>query len=161
MQQTLTALLDRASDLELRVADIYEHLADQFEADATVSHFWALFAEAERYHSLIIQMQKLAMTEATSDAAQVSAWEGEIAETSQYLAEILGRMNEQGWRPSLAEAFDLAQEIESRSLEVQSRSFALFESPVIKDLVARLHKEDMEHRNKLMTAKSRFAAADA
>ena len=81
MKQKLSDLLDEASAIELQVADIYEHLSNQFKAEEPLSHFWALFAEAERYHSLLIQMQKLGMTDPTGDSAQVDEWAGEIAET--------------------------------------------------------------------------------
>lgn len=159
MRATLSTLLDEASSLELQVAAIYERLAARFAGQPTLAHFWTLFAEAERYHSLIIQMQKLGMSEPTGDGAQISAWGEEIRETRAFLAGVIGRLDQGGWKPSVAEAFDMAHDIESRSLEVQSRSFALFESPAIKDLVARMHEEDMQHRSKLLEAQQHFAPA--
>lgn len=157
MTSTLSTLLDRASGIELQVAEIYELLANRFDENPTLSHFWSLFAEAERYHSLLIQMQKLAMTDPTNDEEQVNSWDSEIAETDTYLAGILNRLTKEGWEPTIPEAFEMAHHIECRSLEIQSRSFALFESPVIKDLVAKLHEEDMKHRAKLLMARQRFA----
>ena len=156
MSKALTLLLDQASALELTVAEIYDQLSEQFAENTTLSHFWALFAEAERYHSLIIQMQKLGMTQATSDTDRLDEWEGEIGETQIFLNQLVTRLKTEGWKPSIAEAFDLAQDIEGRSLEVQSRSFSLFESPAIKQLVTTLHQEDMQHRAKLISAKEKF-----
>ena len=158
MKQKLSDLLDEASAIELQVADIYEHLSNQFKAEEPLSHFWALFAEAERYHSLLIQMQKLGMTDPTGDSAQVDEWAGEIAETRRYLADILTRLKEGGWSPNIDEAFEMAHGIECKSLEIQSRSFTLFDSPAIKELVAALHEEDMKHRAKLLEARERFGS---
>lgn len=159
MRKKLSTLLDRASALELSVAAIYDHFSKQFDRDPTLAQFWALFAEAERYHSLIIQMQKMGMGEATSDASKIAEWEGEIADTQAHLSTLLKRLEKEGWQPSISEAFELAQDIEGRSLEVQSRSFALFDTPAIKELVTTLHQEDVQHRSKLLTARERFAAA--
>src|SRR5689334_21249196 len=126
MADTLSSLLNAASSIELQVAAIYDLLAARFRAEVTLAQFWSLFAEAERYHSLLIQMQKLAVTQVTGDADRMAAWARDIDETRAWLDGILDRLSGGGWVPSVHEAFELAQEVESRSLEIQSRSFALY-----------------------------------
>lgn len=158
MKNKLSGLLDEASAVELQVAEIYEHFSNQFKENAPLSHFWALFAEAERYHSLLIQMQKLAMSDPTGDSEQISQWEEEISETRAYLDGFLSKLKGESWTPTLDESFELAHDIECRSLEIQSRSFALFDSPAIRELVAKLHEEDMQHRSKLLQARGHFSS---
>lgn len=149
-------LLSEASAIELQVAAIYDSLAENFSEHMALSRFWALFAEAERYHSVLIQLQKIALAGAKSENADLNAWAQELEETRNYLGEILAKLTEQNWHPGINEAFELAQDIESRSLEVQSRSLDLFSSPMVQEIMTQLHTEDMQHRNKLAHAKARF-----
>lgn len=154
MQRTLSEMMDRSSSIELKVAEIYDSFSTVFEANQALSNFWMLFAEAERYHSLLIQMQKLGI-KSEPDSGKVASWGHDIDEAITYLDQHIERL-QQGWVPTIADAFALASDIEMKSLEVQSRSFELMKPTAVLDMLAKLHEEETTHREKLVLARSKF-----
>lgn len=155
MERTLAELMHRSSQIELQVAAIYDMLACSFYSDLRLSHFWMLFAEAERYHSLLINMQKVMVKHLQLDRERLSIWRAELDQATAYLDGISARLKN-GWHPTVSEAFLLAHEIEGRSLEIQARSLEFAGRSQEGELFAQLHEEDMGHRNKLLQARTQF-----
>lgn len=156
MERTLKMLLDRSSTIELKVAEVYDLFGQCFSEDPRLHNFWRLFAEAERYHSLLIQMQKVLLSHVQLDAERLFRWQQEVEDATTYLNNITRRIREEGWSPSIPEAFMMAHEIEGRSLEIQARSLEFADQSTIGELFTSLHEEDMGHRHKLLVARSQF-----
>ncbi len=158
MDPVINELMDRSSLVELKVAKIYDAFAKVFEDDPALSSFWTLFAEAERYHSLILQMQKHLVDPETASRARIQEWQNDVDAMLGYLEEQIARL-EQGWRPTVSEAFSLADHIENQVAEAQTHSFRMVDKSDVGELVRRLHAEDLAHRDKLLEARARFDPA--
>lgn len=156
MERTLKLLLDRSSQVELKVAEVYDLLGRCYASDPRLHNFWSLFAEAERYHSLLIQMQKVLLAHVQLDAERLKAWQHEVDDAAAYLENICTRIQQEGWVPSISEAFMMAHEIEGRSLEIQARSLEFADESNIGELFTQLHEEDLGHRHKLLVGRSQF-----
>ncbi len=156
MNPAISELMDRSSMVELKVARIYDALSAVFKDDPALSSFWTLFAEAERYHSLILQLQKHLVDCRMVPPERIDDWRGDVETMIAYLDGQLQRLEGGAWRPTVAEAFALADHIENQVVEAQSHSFKMVDRSAIGDLVYRLHEEDLRHRDKLNEARSRF-----
>ncbi len=156
MDPEITELMDRSSLVELKVARVYDALARVFDDEPALSRFWALFAEAERYHSLIIQMQKHLIDPGAATRERIDAWKADVEQMLSYLDEQIARLEDDEWEPSVSEAFALADHIENQVAEAQTHSFRMVDRSDIGDLVSRLHEEDLRHRDKLLQARRRF-----
>ena len=155
MDPVISELMDRSSLVELKVAKIYDTLAAVFHDNVALSSFWTLFAEAERYHSLILQMQKHLIDHQTASKAKIEAWKHDVETMLAYLERQIERLDK-GWRPSVTEAFSLADHIENQVAEAQTHSFKMVDKSDMGQLVRKLHEEDLRHRDKLLEARSRF-----
>lgn len=156
MDDRLSQLLDDASDLELKVADIYDALSHRFNTEPRLANFWALFAEAERYHSLLIQMQKMMVDAPALSVGRLDEWNVAMHKAGMQLDGYRSRLKDDGWVPSVSEAFELAHEIESRSLEIQATGLEFAERDAITELFLKLHQEDEGHLGKLLQARNQF-----
>lgn len=156
MDDKLSKLLDDASDLELKVADIYDALSHRFSTEPRLANFWALFAEAERYHSLLIQMQKMMVDPPALSGERLDEWNASMQRAGFQLDGYRNRLKSDGWVPSVSEAFALAHEIESQSLEIQATGLEFAERDAITELFLKLHQEDEGHLGKLLQARHQF-----
>lgn len=156
MDPIMSSLMDRASVIELRVAEIYDTFSKLFDSDPALSRFWALFSEEERYHSLILQLQKHLLNPATASQEDLAEWEKDIATMMVVLDGWIDRLKSGAWNPTVPEAFSVADQIEDQVLEAQAYSFRLVDESEAGEIVARLHEEDARHRDKLLQARERF-----
>lgn len=160
METKLARLMDRSSGVELKVAEIYDLFArcfqEGFQDDVRLAHFWGLFAEAERYHSLLIQLQKVTVQHLHLNEERLAIWAKEVDEAVEFMDALRHRLVEERWRPTVSEAFMLAHDIEGRSLEIQAKSLQFADQTGVGELFAKLHEEDMGHRHKLLQARHTF-----
>jgi hypothetical protein len=151
----LREFITLAADIELAVADIYDHFAQQFSDRVEFSTFWRLSAEAERYHAATIRIHVAAATEeqVLDDSKlpiQVDEARKLLAQLGTTLSDI--RANER----SASQAIDLALDIEGEGAEIHGRSQFSFLYPQLEELFSRLADEDRAHRKSFALAKSKF-----
>ena len=156
----LREFITLAADIELAVAAIYDHFAQQFSDNVEFSTFWRLSAEAERYHAATIRIH-----EATSQPDQEvneADLPVEVAEARRMLAELATTLADLTVTPRTpALAIELALQIEGEGAEVHGRSQFSFLYPELEELFSRLAEEDRAHRKSFALAKQKFAALPA
>jgi hypothetical protein len=156
----LREFITLAADIELAVAAIYDHFAQQFSEHAEFSTFWRLSAEAERYHAATIRIHEATATpEQQVDEAQLPI---EVEEARKLLAELQGTLADVIAQPrSPAQAIELALEIESEGAEVHGRSQFSYLYTELEQLFSRLAEEDRAHRKSFALAKEKFGQLEA
>ncbi len=152
----LTEFITLAADIEIAVADIYDHFAQQFSSHVEFSTFWRLSAEAERYHAATIRIhQATAKPDQVVDPTQLPI---EVEEARKLLAHLQQTKVEVKASPRTpAQAIELALEIEGEGAEVHGRSQFSFLYPELEDLFSRLAEEDRTHRKSFALAKAKFS----
>lgn len=156
----LREFITLAADIELAVAEIYDHFAMQFADHVEFSTFWRLSAEAERYHAATIRIHEASSTpDQQVDEAQLPV---QIDEARKMLAELQQIKGDIAVTPpSPAEAIELALRIESEGSEVHGRAQFAYLYPELEQLFARLAEEDRTHRKSFALAKAKFADVGA
>lgn len=156
----LREFITLAADIELAVAAIYDHFAQQFSDHVEFSTFWRLSAEAERYHAATIRIHEAtAVPDQVLDDTQLPI---EVAEARKLLAQLRETQADLLANPRTpVQAIELALEIEGEGAEVHGRSQFGFLYPDLEDLFSRLAEEDRAHRKSFALAKSKFASLEA
>ena len=151
----LREFITLAADIELAIAAIYDHFAEQFADNAEFSTFWRLSAEAERYHAATIRIHEATAVEGqVVDEAQLPI---QVGEARQLLAQLQQTTAELATTPrTAAQAIELALEIEGEGAEVHGRSQFAFLYPELEELFSRLAEEDRAHRKSFALAKQKF-----
>ncbi len=153
----LREFITLAADIELAVAAIYDHFAQQFSDNVEFSTFWRLSAEAERYHAATIRIH-----EATAKPDQVvdeSQLPIQVEEARGLLADLEKTLADVATKPlSAGDAIELALKIEGEGAEVHGRSQFSFLYPELEELFSRLAEEDRTHRKSFALAKSKFGS---
>ncbi len=156
----LREFITLAADIELAVAAIYDHFAQQFAHHVEFSTFWRLSAEAERYHAATIRIH-----EATSQPDQEvneADLPVEVAEAKRMLGELVELLTDLSATPRTpAQAIELALQIEGEGAEVHGRSQFSFLYPELEELFSRLAEEDRAHRKSFALAKAKFSGLSA
>ncbi len=152
----LREFITLAADIELAVAAIYDHFAQQFAHHVEFSTFWRLSAEAERYHAATIRIHE-ATTQTDQDVDEATL-PIEVAEAKRLLGELASMHADLAGNPRTpAQAIELALQIESEGAEVHGRSQFSFLYPELEELFSRLAEEDRAHRKSFALAKNKFA----
>jgi hypothetical protein len=155
----LTEFITLAADIEIAVAEIYDHFAQQFSDHVEFSTFWRLSAEAERYHAATIRIhQATAQPDQVVDPSQLPI---EVAEARKLLTELQNTKADIIANPRTPDqAIEMALEIEGEGAEVHGRSQFSFLYPELEELFSRLAEEDRTHRKSFALAKAKFAALE-
>jgi len=156
----LREFITLTADIELAVAAIYDHFAEQFSDNVEFSTFWRLSAEAERYHAATIRIHEAtAKEDQVVDEAQLPIHVGEartlLADLGGIAADIVANP------PTAKGAIDLALQIEGEGAEVHGRSQFSFLYPELEDLFSRLAEEDRAHRKSFALAKAKFGQGES
>lgn len=151
----MTEVLQRCSELEQRVANIYSQFAHSLREDQELESFWLGMAEEEKHHGKILAAEKAAL-EVNSDTGYF------MPEFSAKLAEmdaLLTRIEEKARaRVSKDEAFTLAIELEQSELNTIYRDLVLMGRAAVK-LMARHMDQSLslpKHQQDLLTGIQRF-----
>lgn len=157
VQGTFQEILDLAVAIELECAGVYEVFAKRFASDDDFSCFWRLYAEAERYHGASIRIHQATFGD---DRLADAKFDAEAEASRAFLTRL------RDWRgdfekrtPTRAEAFGIAQQIETHTAELHGRTqfFQLY--PRFEELFQRMVEEDLSHRDMLVDAERRFGTA--
>ncbi len=153
----LREFITLTADIELAVAAIYDHFAQQFSENVEFSTFWRLSAEAERYHAATIRIHEAtAKDDQVVDESQLPI---QVEEARALLAELKTIQTDIAATPrSAADAIELALQIEGEGAEVHGRSQFAFLYPELEELFSRLAEEDRAHRKSFALAKVKFGS---
>ena len=155
----MTQVLERCSQLEQRVADIYSQFAATFNDDKELCSFWLGMAEEEKHHSKILQAEKTAL-EVDSDTGYFMP---EFPAKLEEMDRLLKGVEEQArMGVERDEAFTLALEIEQSEMNVIYRDLVLMGREAVK-LLARHMDESLslpKHQQGLVEGTKRFALSD-
>jgi rubrerythrin len=156
----LREFITLAADIELAVASIYDHFAQQFSEHVEFSTFWRLSAEAERYHAATIRIHEA--TAAPDQVVDDDQLPIEVSQARKLLGQLQQTQAELVSNPRTPDqAIELALEIESEGAEVHGRSQFAFLYPDLEDLFSRLAEEDRAHRKSFALAKAKFGSLEA
>lgn len=156
----MTEVLERCSQLERRVAEIYSQLAASFNDDKELESFWLGMAEEEKHHAKILAAEKAAL-EVNSDTGYfMPEFPAKLAE----LEALLDTITEQA-RTGVTkeEAFALALQLEQSELNTIYRDLVLMGRAAVK-LMARHIDESLslpKHQQGLVEGVRRFVPSSA
>lgn len=151
----MTEVLERCSQLEQRVADIYSQFAASLNDDKELESFWLGMAEEEKHHAKILAAEKAAL-EVNSDTGYfMPEFPAKLAE----LEALLRTITEQA-RAGVTkeEAFALALQLEQSELNTIYRDLVLMGRAAVK-LMARHIDESLslpKHQQGLVEGLRRF-----
>jgi hypothetical protein len=149
-------VIELAVAIELECAGLYEVFAKRFAGNAELVYFWKLYAEAERYHGATIRIHAAAVA-GELDASKLEAGPTEMHALLAYIREARTRYEQEA--PSVGEAIRVARRIEESSAELHARTQLFKQTPLFAELFEQMASEDEAHREALLTAERKFAAA--
>jgi rubrerythrin len=139
------ALLRPLEELELRMADVYEHLSQQFAGDAPASSFFFKLAMEERRHAGMVQHARRLARQNSAQFEEVDAdpivVEGEL--------EAIADLRRRAAELSLAEVLPLALAIERGAAEQHYRARLSKASGDCAKLLDALGSADKEHMSRI------------
>lgn len=154
----LHGILELAVDIELACAGVYEVFGKQFSDRDDLALFWRLYAEAERYHAASIRIHQ--ETFGQGDEVEGDRFEEEAAQSRKFLEQLRGwtqRFEKE--KPSIDEAFSIAEFIEEHTAELHGRTQFFKVYPAFEPIFRQITEEDQDHRDMLTQAAQRFTGA--
>ena len=155
----MTQVLERCSQFEQRIADVYSQFAATFNDDKELSGFWLGMAEEEKHHSKILQAEKAALEVDSDTGYFMPEFPAKLEELERFLKGIEEKARMGVERD---EAFVVALEIEQSELNTIYRDLVLMGRAAVK-LMARHLDESLslpKHQQGLVEGIKRFAAGD-
>jgi hypothetical protein len=155
----MTQVLERCSQLEWRIADIYSQFAATFNDDKELSGFWLGMAEEEKHHSKILQAEKAALEVDSDTGYFMPEFPAKLEEMDRFLKGIEERARMGVERD---EAFALALEMEQSEMNTIYRDLVLMGREAVK-LLARHMDESLSlprHQQGLVEGAKRFALGE-
>jgi hypothetical protein len=156
-EPTVKDMLELCVAIELECAAVYDVLAKQYAHNEELAVFWRLYAEAERYHAATIRIHQHSF--GTDEMASERALETDVVETRAFLQQLRDWRDQfAGGNAPLAEAFGVAQQIEDSTAELHGRTQFFKGYPSFAELFKQMMDDDLEHRDMLGEAMTRFAS---
>lgn len=149
-------VIELAVAIELECAGLYEVFAKRAEGNPELVYFWKLYAEAERYHGATIRIHAAAVA-GDLDTSKLEAGPEEMQALLAYIREARARYEREA--PTVGEAIRVARRIEETSAELHARTQLFKQTPLFAELFEQMASEDEAHREALLTAERKFAAA--
>lgn len=151
----MTDVLRRCSELEQRVADIYNQFAGSLNDDKELESFWLGMAEEEKHHGKILAAEKAALEVDSDTGYFMPEFPAKLAE----MEALLKRVEEKA-RIGVTkdEAFTLALEMEKSELNTIYRDLVLMGRAAVK-LMARHMDQSLslpKHQQELLEGLKRF-----
>jgi hypothetical protein len=151
----MTEVLRRCSDLEQRVADIYDQFASSLNDDKELASFWLGMAEEEKHHGKILAAEKAALEVDSDTGYFMPEFPAKLVEMDALLKRI-----EEKARLGVTkdEAFALALELEQSELNTIYRDLVLMGRAAVK-LMARHMDQSLSlprHQQGLLAGFKRF-----
>lgn len=155
----MTQVLERCSQLERRVADIYSQFAATFNDDKELSSFWLGMAEEEKHHSKILQAERAALEVDSDTGYFMPEFPAKIEKLESFLKGI-----EEKARMGMErdKAFALALDIEQSEINTIYRDLVLMGWRAIKLLATHVDESLSlpKHQQGLIEGAKRFAGSD-
>jgi hypothetical protein len=151
----MTEVLKRCSDLEQRLADIYNQFAASLNDDKDLESFWLGMAEEEKHHSRVLAAEKAALEVDSDTGYFMPEFPAKLVEMDNLLRQIEDKAR-QGVTKD--EAFDLALQIEQSELNTIYRDLVLMGRAAVK-LLARHMDQSLSlprHQQALLDGFRRF-----
>ncbi len=156
----MTEVLRRCSDLEQRVADIYNQFAGSLNDDRELESYWLGMAEEEKHHGKILTAERAALEVDSDTGYFMPEFPAKLAEMDTLLKQV-----EEKARMGVTkdEAFTLALALEQSELNTIYRDLVLMGRTAVK-LMARHMDQSLslpKHQQDLLAGITRFAPSDA
>ena len=151
----MTEVLRRCSQLEQRVADIYNQLAQNETEDRELKSFWLGMAVEEKHHAKILAAEKAALEVDSDTGYFMPEFEAKLIEMDTVLRRVEARAR---LGTTKDEAFTLALELEQSELDTVYRDLVLMGRAAVK-LMARHMDESLslsKHQQGLIEGAKRF-----
>ncbi|MCS6926014.1 MAG: hypothetical protein NZ578_08950 [Candidatus Binatia bacterium] len=156
----MTEVLERCSQLEQRVADIYSQFAASFNEDKELESFWLGMAEEEKHHAKILAAEKAALEVDSDPGYFMPEFPAKLAELETLLRSVTEKARAGVTKD---EAFALALELEQSELNTIYRDLVLMGRAAVK-LMARHMDESLslpKHQQGLVEGVRRFLPSSA
>lgn len=154
----MTEILQRCSQMEQRVADIYGQLATSLKEDRELASFWRGMEAEEQHHAKVLAAERAALAVDSDPGLFIPEFPEKLAEMDRFLQD-----KEQQVQHGLTkdEAFSLALEIEQSELNTVYRDLIIMGRAAVK-LMERNIDQSLsisKHHQEFVTGMKRFAPA--